>query len=93
MTEQAAADLAGNYTRHRFAAELHESPAAPGPEICGNCHVSCEHLSHVPEFDFLGCDACLAEALDTLEAELLAETGCTRKEVDAEPAVRVQEVA
>jgi len=51
---------------------------------CENCRTSCDHLTHVPEFDFLGCDTCLAEALAVLEAELanehealLAETGCT----------------
>jgi hypothetical protein len=29
---------------------------------CENCRKACEKLHHVPEFDYMGCDACMEEA-------------------------------
>jgi|SRR5215471_2038989 len=36
---------------------------------CVNCRRVVERLQHVPEFDYMGCDDCLAEAMAVIERE------------------------
>jgi len=36
---------------------------------CFNCGKACDELHHVPEFDYMGCQQCLDEAMALLEAE------------------------
>ena len=37
--------------------------------ICQNCGQTADRLTLVPEFDYMGCDACMAEALAVLAVE------------------------
>jgi len=37
--------------------------------VCENCGASCETLHEVPEFDYMGCDECMLEALAVLRRE------------------------
>jgi hypothetical protein len=37
--------------------------------ICENCGKRCDELHHVPEFDYMGCEDCLDEAMRLLERE------------------------
>ena len=87
---ETAADLAPNYSRHRFAQELAESPTAhPDGYVCQNCGKITDRLTPVPEFDYLGCDDCMAEALIAIErerallAEIMQDAGVTRQEGEA----------
>ena len=36
---------------------------------CENCGTGCDRLTRVPEFDYMGCDECMAEALAVIERE------------------------
>lgn len=36
---------------------------------CENCGCTCERLTRVPEFDYMGCDDCMEEALAEIERE------------------------
>ena len=36
---------------------------------CENCGQSCERVTHVPEFDYMGCDDCMEEALAVIARE------------------------
>ena len=38
---------------------------------CQNCGKACEELTHVSEFDYMGCDKCMAEAMAVIERERL----------------------
>lgn len=68
--EQTAADVAGNHARNRFAEEIANSPTfTVAMNICQNCGQSCDRLTPVPKFDYLGCDSCMEEALAVLAAE------------------------
>ncbi len=72
--EQTAADLARNYARTRFAEEIFNSPTySVAVNICQNCGQSCDRLTDVPEFEFMGCDRCVEEAMGALQAEAAAE--------------------
>jgi hypothetical protein len=70
MTEQPASALVGNYARTRFAKEIYESTTRPlnGP-TCENCGQTVDRVSMVPEFDYLGCDDCMEEALKQIASE------------------------
>jgi hypothetical protein len=87
MNEQPASELAGNFARHRFAEELAET-YHPDGYVCQNCTQVVSRVTLVPEFEYMGCDDCMAEALAQIEREaaqaaMLAEIGCTPAEVDA----------
>jgi hypothetical protein len=34
---------------------------------CENCKTGCERLTRVPEFDYMGCDECMEEALAVIK--------------------------
>jgi hypothetical protein len=36
---------------------------------CENCKTHADRLTRVPEFDYMGCDDCMEEALDILARE------------------------
>lgn len=36
---------------------------------CENCGQTCERLTRVPEFDYMGCDECMEEALAVIARE------------------------
>jgi hypothetical protein len=36
---------------------------------CENSRKACEKLHHVPEFDYMGCDDCMEEAMAELSRE------------------------
>lgn len=36
---------------------------------CFNCGKGCDELHYVPEFDYMGCDDCLDEAMKVIERE------------------------
>lgn len=36
---------------------------------CENCRHTCERLTHVPEWDYMGCDDCVEEAFAVLARE------------------------
>ena len=36
---------------------------------CFNCGKACDELHHVPEFDYMGCEDCLNEAMELLAHE------------------------
>ena len=89
MNEESASSLAGNYARHIFAEEIYESTTRPlnGPE-CQNCGATVDRVTHVPEFDYMGCDDCMAEAIaqiarEAAHAAMLADAGCTAEEAAA----------
>jgi len=90
FNEQPVSGLAGNYARHRFAEEIYESTSRPlqGP-TCENCGCTVDCLTHVPEFDYMGCDDCMEEALKQIAREeraaMLAEAGSTAEEIAAYP--------
>jgi len=65
---------------------------------CGNCGEKAARLTHVPEFNYMGCDECVEEAMRVIAAEVakpaldevrrerlsfLLETGCTPEEAAA----------
>jgi len=70
FTEQPASALGGNYARARFAEEIYESTTRPlnGP-TCANCGATVDRVTLVPEFEYLGCDDCMAEALAVIARE------------------------
>lgn len=60
--------------------------ASAAVNICENCGQTADRLTLVPEFDYLGCDDCMEEAMTVLareRRELLQEVGCTPEEVEA----------
>jgi len=59
---------------------------------CQNCGEVAERLTQIPEFDYLGCDPCVEEAMAVIarETAFLAETGCTLQEAEAFLAVVVK---
>src|SRR5499426_2892340 len=40
---------------------------------CFNCGQGCDELHHVPEFDYMGCEDCLDEAMELLAREAAGE--------------------
>jgi predicted nucleic acid-binding Zn ribbon protein len=68
LSEEAAASLARNYARARFAAEIESTPPLVGPR-CENCGQTVDRVTPVPEFLYLGCDDCMAEALKQIARE------------------------
>jgi hypothetical protein len=42
--------------------------------VCENCRESCERLTHVPEWDYMGCDDCMEEAMIVLAREACEHT-------------------
>jgi hypothetical protein len=36
---------------------------------CENCRCTCERVTRVPEFDYMGCDECMEEALAVIARE------------------------
>jgi hypothetical protein len=69
---ESAADLATNYARHMARIWGDDPTASVAVNICENCGKSCETLHHVREFDYMGCDTCLDEAMAVLAAEASA---------------------
>lgn len=59
--------------------------ASVAVHICENCRQSAQRLTLVPEFEYMGCDDCMEDAMAVLakEREFLAETGCTTQEAEA----------
>jgi hypothetical protein len=47
--------------------------------VCENCRESCDRLTHVPEWDYMGCGDCMEEAMAVLERERLAAIAAPRK--------------
>jgi hypothetical protein len=50
-------------------------------EGCGNCGKVNVPLHHVPEFDYMGCDECMEEALKVLMAESAGSVGAADRQV------------
>jgi len=71
FTEQTAADLAGNYARNRFRDEIANSTYHPDGYVCQNCGVVTDRLTLVLEFEYMGCDSCMEEALKQIAREQL----------------------
>jgi hypothetical protein len=46
-----------------------EAEPAEAAYECFNCGKTCDQLHYVPEFDYMGCEECLDEAMALLEAE------------------------
>jgi hypothetical protein len=68
--EESAADLAANYARHLALHVWGELPKQAYPNECQNCGKLCERLTYIPEFDYQGCDDCVAEAQTAIASEL-----------------------
>jgi hypothetical protein len=67
---ESATDLAANYARHMALKVCGDDAIySAAVNVCENCGRACETLHHVPEFDYMGCDDCLAEAM----AEIVRE--------------------
>jgi hypothetical protein len=68
---ESAADLAGNYARHmaRIWGEDVDAPYHPDGPICQNCDRVVDRITLVPEFNYLGCDECMEEALRVIAHE------------------------
>lgn len=49
--------------------EFPDASASVAVNECGNCGCTCETLHHVPEFDYMGCDDCLDEAMEIIASE------------------------
>src|SRR5262249_14355675 len=50
--------------------EGRDEPAiAEAPFECFNCGKGCGQLHYVPEFDYMGCEECLDEAMEQLASE------------------------
>ena len=62
-----------------------EQPPPVVLNVCENCDQSCDRLTLVPGFEYLGCDQCMEEALAVIAREKTVdpETGCTPKEMAA----------
>jgi hypothetical protein len=69
LPEQTAADLAGNYAGNRFRDEIANSTYHPDGYVCQNCDRVVERVTLVPEFEYLGCDDCMEEALKQIARE------------------------
>jgi hypothetical protein len=79
LSEEAAAMLARNAARSRFAEEIYESsPPLQGP-TCENCGQTVDRVTLVPKFEYLGCDDCMVEAL----RQIVREAGGTEQEIAA----------
>src|SRR5215471_7893510 len=46
-----------------------EAEPAEAAHECFNCGKACDELHHVPEFDYMGCEDCLDEAMELLARE------------------------
>jgi hypothetical protein len=55
--------------RKRFRVEIGNSTHHPDGYVCQNCGVVTDRLTQVPEFDYLGCDECMEEALGQIARE------------------------
>jgi hypothetical protein len=67
---ESAAELAGNYARHMALHVWGDDPTASvAVNTCENCGRGCETLHHVPEFDYMGCEECLEEAMAEIARE------------------------
>jgi len=51
---------------------------------CVNCRRTVERLHHVPEFNYLGCDDCLAEAMAVIEHDRKQEHEAMRNHLIAQ---------
>ena len=84
---ETASDLAANYARRRFAEEIANSTYHPDGYKCQNCGKIVDRLTPVPEFNYMGCDDCMEEALAVIAHEALPATfeaaGVTREEGEA----------
>jgi hypothetical protein len=49
--------------RSRLRDEIANSTHHPDGYVCQNCGVVTDRLTLVPEFDYMGCDECMEEAL------------------------------
>jgi hypothetical protein len=68
---ESVADLAANYARHMA---LHvwdgeDTTYHPDGPICQNCDRVVDRVTLVPEFNYLGCDDCMEEALRVIAHE------------------------
>src|SRR5690242_15044675 len=62
-----------------------EEPSPAVLNVCENCGQSCDRLTLVPEFEYMGCDQCMEEALAVIAREQLdPETGCSAGEIAAD---------
>jgi hypothetical protein len=55
--------------------------AADTDDGCGNCGKVGVELHHVPEFDYMGCDDCMEEALALLATEAAGTTYAADRQV------------
>ena len=46
-----------------------DASASVAVTVCENCGQTCERLTRVPEFDYMGCDDCMEEALAVIARE------------------------
>jgi hypothetical protein len=67
-----ASELQASYTRNRFRHELAEQPFCAAGPVCQNCDRVVDRVTLVPEFNYMGCDDCMDEALHVLAAEAKA---------------------
>jgi hypothetical protein len=68
--KQAATHLAANFSTHPLAEEISESATySTAVHICQNCGETAERLTLVPEFEYVGCDDCMEEALKLIARE------------------------
>ena len=49
--------------------EGRDFPAPAADNECENCGRTCERLTRVPEFNYMGCDDCMEEALAVIARE------------------------
>lgn len=69
FSQQPASELAANYARSRFSEEIANSTMHPDGYVCQNCTRVVQRVTLVPEFEYLGCDDCMAEALAVIARE------------------------
>lgn len=91
IAEQTPSDLAANYARNRFSEEILNSTPVPndGDTRCENCRKVVDRVTLVPEYEYMGCDDCMEEALlaiakeSRILAEIMGEAHVTQEEAEA----------
>ena len=68
---QPASELAHNCDRNRFREEIANGTYHPDGYVCQSCGVVTDRLTLVPEFEYMGCDSRMEEALKQIAREQL----------------------
>ena len=69
FTEESTADLAAGYAARMKQLWGDDPLFTLAVNVCENCRQTCDHLTRVPEFDYMACETCYDEAMEIIARE------------------------